>query len=202
MTLTLWLSLVAVCSLGAIAPGPSLAVVLRHSINNGRSHGILTAISHALGVAIWALLTILGLALLVTAQPLLYQLITYSGAAYLAWMGLKALGSKGSPRLRIATIRAPLAEAARDGLLISLLNPKLALFFIALFSQFVATDLNRTDQSIMLATATLIDALWYSIVAILLTRPEMIDKLQAHSATIDKITGLVLLGLALRVVTL
>ena len=57
MTLTLWLSLVTVCTLGTISPGPSLAVVLRHNLSNGRSHGILCALSHAAGVALWATLT-------------------------------------------------------------------------------------------------------------------------------------------------
>ena len=54
MTLTTWFSLVAICCLGAMSPGPSLAVVLRHTISNGRAHGIATAVSHAAGVALWA----------------------------------------------------------------------------------------------------------------------------------------------------
>ncbi len=202
MTLTIWLSLIAICCLGAMSPGPSLAVVLRHTLSNGSSHGINTAISHAAGVGLWALLTILGLALLVTQMPLLYQLITYSGAAYLAWMGLKAIRSNGASPLTIKGDRTPLREAARDGLMISLLNPKLAVFFLALFSQFVSADLTVTEQTLMVATATLIDALWYSIVAVALTRSGMIEKLQSRSAALDKISGVIFLGLALRVVTL
>ncbi len=202
MTLTIWLSLIAICCLGAMSPGPSLAVVLRHTLSNGSSHGIITAISHAAGVGLWALLTILGLALLVTQMPLLYQLITYSGAAYLAWMGLKAIRSNGAGPLTIKGDRTPLRESARDGLMISLLNPKLAVFFLALFSQFVSADLTVTEQTLMVATATLIDALWYSIVAVALTRSGMIEKLQSRSATLDKISGVIFLGLALRVVTL
>ena len=61
MTLATWFSLLAICCLGAMSPGPSLAVVLRHTISNGRAHGMVTAISHAAGVAIWALLTVWGL---------------------------------------------------------------------------------------------------------------------------------------------
>ena len=52
MTLATWFSLLAICCLGAMSPGPSLAVVLRHTISNGRAHGMVTAISHAAGVAI------------------------------------------------------------------------------------------------------------------------------------------------------
>lgn len=202
MTLTLWLSLVAICCLGAMSPGPSLAVVLRQTLSNGCSHGVVTAISHALGVAIWALLTVLGLALLVSEQPLLYRLITYVGAAYLAWIGIKALSSSGSRLTIHPGNKAPLRDAARDGAMVALLNPKLAVFFIALFSQFVSTGLSTLDQTLIVSTAAIIDALWYCIVAVALTRTGAINKLQRHSVTIDRLSGLIFLGLALRVLTL
>lgn len=202
MTLATWLSLVAICCLGAVSPGPSLAVVLRHTLCNGRIHGILVSITHALGLAVWAVLTIWGLAVLVTEIPVLYKLITYIGAVYLAWMGVKAIRSKGGNHFRIDNTSAPLIEAARDGIMVSLLNPKLAIFFIALFSQFVTVDLTLADQLIMLGTVVSIDSFWYITVAIILSHSRIIDKLQRQSAMIDKISGIVLVGLALRVVTL
>lgn len=202
MTPTLWLSLAAICALGAISPGPSLAVVLRHTLSNGRGHGILSALSHAVGVALWATLTILGLALLVAQTPLLYFLLTYAGAAYLAWMGIKSLRSKESPLFEAESSPAPFAEAARDGFMISMLNPKLALFFISLFSQFVSADLSRTEQLAMITTAALIDGLWYSIAVVLLSTSGMRRRLQKQSQTIDRISGILFIGLALRVVAL
>lgn len=202
MTLTVWLSLVAICCLGAISPGPSLAVVLRHTVVNSRLHGIFAAITHGLGVAIWAVLTIWGLAVLVTETPELYQGITYAGAGYLAWMGLKAIRSTGVTELQLDKQKAPLGTAARDGIMISLLNPKLAVFFIALFSQFISSGQTLSDQLIMLSTVSIIDALWYCIVAVVLSHSSLIDKLQQKSAIIDKISGVVFLALAIRVVTL
>jgi threonine/homoserine/homoserine lactone efflux protein len=151
---------------------------------------------------VWALLTIWGLAVLVTEIPVLYKLITYVGAAYLAWMGVKAICSKGDNKFSVDKTTAPLIEAARDGMMISLLNPKLAIFFTALFSQFVTADLTLSDQLIMLSTVVSIDSLWYISVAIVLSHSRLIDKLQQKSAMIDKISGIVLVGLALRVVTL
>lgn len=202
MTFTVWLSLVAICCLGAMSPGPSLAVVLRHTIVNSRLHGIFTAISHAVGVGVWAILTIWGLAILVTKTPLLYQVITYAGAAYLAWMGFKAIRSSGGGELELDKQQAPLMDAARDGLSISLLNPKLAVFFIALFSQFVSSGQTLMDQLIMLATAAGIDGLWYCIVAVVLSHSKWIGVLQSKSALIDKISGVVFIALAVRVITL
>ena len=202
MTLTTWLSLVAICCLGAMSPGPSLAVVLRHTVSNGRAHGIATAISHALGVALWALLTVWGLAVLVVEWPLIYKLLTYAGAAYLMWMGIKALRSNGAGPINVEQVAAPISEAARDGLMVSLLNPKLAFFFIALFSQFVSAELVLADKLIMTGTASVIDALWYIIIAVALSHSTVLEKLQKRSAIIDKISGVILLGLALRVFTL
>jgi len=202
MTLTTWFSLVAICCLGAMSPGPSLAVVLRHTVSNGRIHGVITAITHAIGVALWALLTVWGLALLVVEWPLMYKFLTYAGAAYLMWMGIKALRSNGAGPLNVVPVAAPISEAARDGLMVSLLNPKLAFFFTALFSQFVSAELLLVDKLIMTGTASIIDALWYIIVAVALSHSKVLEKLQRRSALIDKISGLVLLGLALRVVTL
>jgi len=202
MTLATWFSLLAICCLGAMSPGPSLAVVLRHTISNGRAHGMVTAISHAAGVAIWALLTVWGLAVLVVEWPLVYQLLTYAGALYLMWMGIKALRSKGAGPMHVDPVKAPISEAARDGLMVSLLNPKLAFFFIALFSQFVSAELVLADKLIMMGTASVIDAGWYIIVALVLSHSQVLKKLQSKSATIDKISGVILLGLAMRVLTL
>lgn len=202
MTLTVWLSLVVICCFGAISPGPSLAVVLRHTVVNGRLHGIFTAISHAAGVGLWALLTIWGLALLVTESPFIYQIITWAGAAYLAWMGWKAVRSTGGGQLNLDETKAPLMDAARDGLMISLLNPKLAVFFLALFSQFISAEQTLADQMIMLATVAGIDGLWYCFVAVVLSHSGILDKLQQRSALIDKISGAIFILLAVRVVTL
>ncbi len=201
MTFTTWLSLVAVCSLGTMSPGPSLVVVLRHTLSNGRSHGILTSLAHAIGVAIWAVLTIWGLGLLVTEIPLLYTVLTYAGAGYLAWMGVKALRAKQSA-FKVEGEKSALSEAARDGLMISLLNPKLAIFFIALFSQFVSTELSIIDQLIMVATVVSIDSIWYIFVAVVLSHARVCRQLEKRSAAINQATGVVLIGLALRVVTL
>ncbi len=86
--------------------------------------------------------------------------------------------------------------------MISLLNPKLAIFFIALFSQFVSTSLTLDDQLVMIATAGIIDSLWYSLVALALSSSLIFDTMQKKSVAIDRASGALLIGLSLRVVTL
>jgi len=204
MTLSIWLSILAICVLGAMTPGPSLAVVIRYTVNGSRQHGLAAAVLHALGVGGWALMTVWGLALLLTQSPLLFQWLTWAGAAYLAWLGFKALrASAGGASLTVeAQARVPVWRAGLDGLMISLLNPKLALFFIALFSQFVGYAGSLGDQLVMVVTAAGVDGLWYVIVALLLSRSAVLERLQRQAHWLDRASGVILIAMALRVVTL
>jgi len=201
MTLSIWLSLLMICILGAMSPGPSLAVVAKHSLAGGRTHGIATSWAHAVGVGGYALLTLLGLAVVLKQSPTLFMFISYAGAAYLAYLGLNALRSKGGVAAKLsAGEKASLSEAARDGLMISLLNPKLALFFLALFSQFVAVGTEASSRAIIVATPLLVDGLWYTFIAIVLSNPSVLDKLRTKAQMIDRLSGIVLILLAFRVV--
>ncbi|WP_420588459.1 LysE family translocator [Bacterioplanoides sp.] len=202
MTLTSWLSLVAICVLGALSPGPSLAVVLKQSMNNDAKHGMVAGISHAMGVGLWAVLTIFGLGVLVSESPLLFSILTYAGAAYLAWMGVQALRAGKSEVQPLTNGRSEYLQAARDGLMISLLNPKLAIFFLALFSQFISADDSIADQLLMISTVTIIDGCWYVLVALVLSRMGLLQTLANHSQLINKITGVFFIALAVRVITL
>ncbi|MEL6116445.1 LysE family translocator [Photobacterium sp. SP02] len=201
MTFSIWLSLLMICMLGAMSPGPSLAVVAKHSLAGGRLHGIVTSWAHAFGVGVYALLTLLGLAVVLKQSPTLFQIITYSGAAYLAYLGINALRSKGGVAAKLAAGEpASMASAARDGLMISVLNPKLALFFLALFSQFVAVGSGISDRVIIVATPLLVDGLWYTLIALVLSRPAVLETLKTRAQLIDRLSGVVLIMLALRVV--
>ena len=205
MSITLWLSLVTVCILGAVSPGPSLAVVLRHSIYSTR-HGVAVAFAHGLGVGIYALLSVLGLSGLVIGSPMVYQALVYGGALYLIYMGFKALTAKGGPFTfdpQGAMGQVSLWQAARDGFAIAFLNPKLLVFFVALFSQFIdAESRSFVHGAIMIATVLTIDTIWYCLVAGLVHKTRERFALADKTALIDKIAGLAFIGLGIRAVTL
>ena len=202
MEMTSWLALAAICAMGAISPGPSLALIIRNTVQGGQGHGVATALGHGLGVGIYALITALGLSVLITQTPLLFDLIRYGGAAFLAWLGIKALLAKpASGDSADETVHGARGrQGAFEGFMVAFLNPQLAIFFIALFSQFVHADTGWREGSIMMLTAGGIDALWYVLVALVLSRGPVLAWLKAKSFVIDKISGLVLLGLALKVV--
>jgi len=192
MTLTAWLTIVGICCLGAMSPGPSLAVVLKHTISGGRQKGIIAALAHGAGVGLYAFISISGLAVVIFASETLFSVLQWSGALYLAWLGIKGLLSKGNPNQNLPEVEAP--AAARDGFMIVFLNPKIAVFFIALFSQVVGTDTSATDKIIYALTAMIIDGLWYVIVAWLFSNPRWLAQLQAKAVWLDRLFGVVLVG--------
>ncbi|MGF1772777.1 LysE family translocator [Vibrio wakamikoensis] len=202
MSFTIWLSLFAICLLGAMSPGPSLAIVAKHSLAGGRQHGLATAWAHAFGIGVYALVTVLGLSVLLHQFPLVFKGISLLGALYLAWLGYNALRSKGGIVERLESGKqVSVMTAAKEGLFISLLSPKIALFFTALFSQFVAIGSELSDKAIIVFTPLVVDGLWYTLITFMLSSPRLLNKLKSKAKLIDQLSGLVLILLAVRVVT-
>ncbi|WP_204353001.1 LysE family translocator [Salinicola peritrichatus] len=199
MSLELWLSLLLVCALGAMSPGPSLAMVMRHTIGGGRLPGVIAGITHALGVGLYAGLTVLGLATVIVHQPWLFRLVTWGGALYLAWLGIQALRAGRGGGFAVEPAHSDRRRAMRDGLLVALGNPKLILFFIALLSQFVNADMSAAGRGLIVATATVVDGGWYVLVALALSHSRVLPWLQQRAVWIHRLTGVVLLMLAARV---
>lgn len=200
MTLSIWLSLLTVCILGAISPGPSLAVVARHSLTGGRLHGIVATWGHSVSVGLYALMTILGLALVMQESPMLFKMLTYGGSAYLMYLGIKSLRSKGGVAASFALGKqASIKRAALDGLAISLFNPKLALFFLALFSQFVHAGSEFFSQFVLVVTPMIVDGLWFTLITCILSYPRLLNTLRRRARQIDQISGCVLIVMAFRV---
>lgn len=204
MSLVSWFSLVLICCLGAMSPGPSLAVVLKQTTDNGQLHALTASWFHAIGVGFWAFACLFGLALIVAESPAVFQAITWAGALYLAYIGFKAFRANKANTDSMAqnTKNTSLLDAGIEGAMISILNPKLAIFFIAIFSQFISTQAAALEQAIMIATVVLIDGLWYSIVVLLLAKGPVLKWLRDKSLWVNRITGAVFVLLAIRVVTL
>ncbi|MGI2169160.1 LysE family translocator [Shewanella sp. MF05960] len=201
MTFSTWLGLLAICCLGAMSPGPSLAMVVRHTLSGGRLHGVVCAWAHSIGIGIYALVTLMGLAVVLKASPMIFNAIAIIGALYLAWIGIQSLQSKGGMQQKLAAGKpSSLWEAARDGLAISLFNPKILLFFLALFSQFVLAAQTSVGQGLIVLTPLVIDGLWYTIIAFVLSHSAVLPKLREKSQLIDRLSGVVLILLAIRVI--
>lgn len=199
MSLFEWFGLASLCLAGAASPGPSLAVVIAATMKGGRPTGLTAAWMHALGVGFYALLTVLGLGALVTANAAVFQAMQVAGALYLLWMarGMWSLAKASTPTLRSEDKELPSSSGinpARDGFAIAFLNPKLAVFMLALFSQFIRPDAGLIEGTVMVGTVFMTDGLWYSLIVILLSRGNWIERLQNNAARVDR-TFAVLLSL-------
>lgn len=201
MSLSIWFSLFTICLLGAMSPGPSLAMVIKHSLAGGRANGLATSWAHATGIGLYALLSMLGLAVIFHQFPLLFHAISYAGAAYLAYLGFNALRSKSGIAAKLESgTRVSVLQSAKEGFLVSILSPKIALFFAALFSPFVAEVHQVSGKMLMVATPWLVDGLWYTLIACLLSNAHFLEKLRSQAMWIDRLSGLALIFLALYII--
>ena len=201
MDLSSWLSLFLICVLGTISPGPSLIAVVKYTVQGSRIHGLVTAICHASGIGLYAFLVAAGIAVMITESPQFFKVMTIGGAAYLAWMGYKSITSASviTPDNQQESSLIPLTQAAREGFLIAFLNPKIAVFFLALFSQFVTPDSNLGTQLLMALMSTLCDGIWYCLVATVAGHSSILPMLKRRAGLINKISGLILILIAAQI---
>ncbi|MAV73429.1 MAG: hypothetical protein CBB81_03815 [Cellvibrionales bacterium TMED21] len=207
MTPDLWLLLALTLFAGAASPGPSVALVIRTSLVYGRSGGVLVGLAHGLGVWLYALAVVLGVATLLVGNPWLLSSIQIAGIVFLAYLGLVMLrGGWVAMRATEPQEQAPVASSdiqkrssisyLRDGFLIVFLNPKIVVFFMAIFSQFLNAEQTLATQLAAASLAGIIDAIWYVLVALLVSSAVIADRLQRYSGPIDILFGLLLLAVA------
>ena len=133
------LALFAVASaLLALTPGPNLLYLVSRTLCQGRRAGIVSLAGTSLGFFFHVLAAALGLSIVFVAVPLLYDVLRYAGAGYLLWLAWTAIRQRGACMFESASLpeESP-ARLFRVGLLTSILNPKLAIFYLALLPQFV-----------------------------------------------------------------
>lgn len=191
-----WFAVISVCLLGAMSPGPSLALVLRHTLNGGRRQGVVAGIAHGAGIGIYALATVLGLAALLAASPAAFTAVQWAGAAFLAYLGIQGLRATQTNTTQTTAQFTTNASAARDGFLMACLNPYAAIFFLALFSQFISTSTPLQTKLLYATTAIVIDMGWYAAVAWFFSQPVWLARLQRYTPWLERAFSIILLAFA------
>ena len=184
-----------VCAMGAISPGPSLAVVLRNTISGGRTRGVMTGIGHGLGLGIYAFIAVMGLSSLLLANEKIFNLLQWAGALVLIWLAFNMITHKQSVPSK--EHEGSGHRGFLEGFMIAFLNPKILVFLVAVFSQFINPDITNSGRFIMAMMAGIIDTTWYVLVAAVLADTPIVDKLRLNAVMIDRSIGLVLLMLAI-----
>ena len=205
MTAAQLLAFVGVVALGAMSPGPDFAVVVRRSALFGRRHGMAAAAGVAAGVSVWAFAAATGVVALLTVVPALLTVIKLAGAAYLGYLGARALwsaarggGLAAMTHEHPAGVRASAWLAFRDGALCNALNPKAAVFFMALLPQFLPTHPGPIDALLLSLVAVAITLAWFLTVANLIAALSRFFARRAVRRAVDGATGAVLITLGAR----
>ena len=201
-----------------LSPGPDTVYVLTRSLAGGRRVGLASAAGIGTGVVVHTLAAVLGLAALLRASPLAFSAVTYAGAAYLVFLGLRTLRSDGvavdasEPESESEPAETALAgdnssarserdAPFREAVTVNVLNPQVAIFFLAFLPQFASGNRIAVQLAVLGGTYAVLTVLYLGSVAVaasalrrlLIGRPTVADALRW-------ITGLVLAGLGLRLV--
>jgi threonine/homoserine/homoserine lactone efflux protein len=191
-----------VAALLTITPGAATALVVRSAAVGGRRDALATTVGNSIGVLAWGCFAAMGIAAVVATSAEAFTAVKLAGAAVLVVLGLQSLrsGRRGDERRQARTLPArPPARPLRDGLVTSLANPKLAVFFVALFPQFVPDGAPVLPSALLMAAMVVaFDLVWYSAIAWLVARARRAFVEGPWLARAQRLTGAVLVGLGVR----
>ena len=194
MTFFLWSQFAIVCLLGAMSPGPSLALIIRNSINFNRTSGIIASIAHGLGICLYATVTVIILEFILNNSETIFFVIQICGSLFLIILGLIFIFKKDNDH-QIDTYQIH-SNSFAQGFIIAIINPKILIWFTAIYSQFIDINASLINKTILILTPSIIDAIWYSLVAILVTGYGLKEILNKRKFIIQKIIGVLLILVA------
>ncbi len=190
MTIIFWFQFAAVCIAGAMSPGPSLALIIRNSTKYNRLVGIMSAVGHGLGMGVYAIFAVTGLSIIIMTNIYIFKSIQIIGIIFLLIYGILFIFQKNE-KISIDDNQNKL-NSFLQGFSISIFNPKILIWFSAVFSQFVRSESTFLTNSILVITASAIDCIWYIFVALIVTSYGLKDFFQRRINLIQKISGIVL----------
>tara|TARA_Y100001933_G_scaffold264641_1_gene331418 strand:+ start:1393 stop:2022 length:630 start_codon:yes stop_codon:yes gene_type:complete len=201
MLLQNWLYLSLICFLGACSPGPSVLIVLGLVFSEGKKAGISASIGHGFGVFCYAFLCAIGLGYLIEIYVVFFTIIKFFGALFLLYLALMIIRSslikqkyKQSQKYLNTTIKK---NRFIEGFVVAIFNPKIAVFFLSLFSQFLSSDQTYITHFFMAIIAGGIDTLVYCIIVLLASRRHTASFFGNYGTKISIIFGILLIFLSL-----
>ena len=192
MTFFLFFQITFVCLLGAMSPGPSMIVVINNAIFKNKVNGIITALGHGLGIGIYASFAVLGIGIVIQTNLMLFNLLKIISICFLFYMGIQAILKKNQLEFKQNNI-AESGKSFFQGLSISILNPKILIWFIAIYSQFMSLNNDIYFNLWLILIASIVDALWYTLLVNLVTLKGVHDQIKRNLQFMRKIIGFLFL---------
>lgn len=196
--------LLATAHVFAVAsPGADFSVVLKNTLRSGKTIGMATALGVGLGILVHMAYTLFGVAVLVASSEILFPVIRYLGAGYLVWLAYSSFQSGKNDRNIVGEQRQTTLNtfgAIKQGFFVNVLNPKVTLFFIALFTNVVSLStplMTQIGYGLWLSIYTIF---WFALVAWGFSRKPVLVWYQAHGHFFDWMMGIVLLLIAMKLI--
>jgi threonine/homoserine/homoserine lactone efflux protein len=184
--------------LAMASPGPDFAIVLKQSLRSGRKTGVWTAWGVASAICLHITYSLFGLGLLLRSSPAVFMAVKFAGAGYLGWIGVKALRAKPGVECetlpRSATFEPCFGWGAwRVGFFTNALNPKVTLFFVAIFAALVRPGTPLGVRLFYGGWISLTTGLWFTLVAFVFARESVRRRFLRYGFWIDRAMGAVFL---------
>lgn len=190
--------------LGAMSPGPDLAMSVRNSLTYSRRTGIFTAVGFGLGVAVHVAYCIAGIAVVIARSILVFSTIKYLGAAYLLYIGIRSVVSR-QHRMEadVVTKRKDISpfRAVRMGFFTNILNPKATLFFLGLFTVVISPAAPPPRHILVIAGIVMVvdTMLWFGFVALFLNERHVRSFFERFQGYFNRAFGGVLILLSIKI---
>ncbi|MGB9119307.1 MAG: LysE family translocator [Candidatus Angelobacter sp.] len=183
-----------------LSPGPDMLYVIGRSVGQGRKAGIVSSLGVFVGCWVHILAAAFGIAALLRSSPVAFNVVRYAGAAYLIYLGIRMLAQKAdltSQQLKTQSLGA----IFRQGAITNMLNPKVAIFFLAFLPQFI--DAQRGSVALQIVVLGLIFNVGGTLVNLAVayaggTLGELLRRNQSIARLQRRFTGLIFMGLGLR----
>ncbi len=201
--LSQFLAVAVIHFLALVSPGPDFAMISRSSLVYSRRTGIYSALGLALGILVHVTYSLVGIGLIISKSILLFSIIKYLGAGYLIYIGWKSLRAKKVRQSAEADTAAerhlPALAALRVGFLTNVLNPKVTLFFLGLFTQVIRPGTPLWVQVLYGLEMSTMTFLWFAFVASVLSHSIIRKRFTAVQHIVERVCGGLLIALGVRV---
>ena len=188
MTVILFTQIVFVCLLGAMSPGPSMVVVVNNAIFKNKFNGILTAFGHGFGIGIYALFAVLGISLIIETNLMVFNTIKILSIIFLLYLGIQSFFKETALNFDQNKMEG-WGISFLEGLSIAMLNPKIFIWFIAIYSQFISIKNDIFLNISLILIASLVDALWYVFLVNLVTYRSVLNLIKNKIKQIQRSIG-------------
>lgn len=190
--------------LAAMSPGPDFVFVSQQTLSRGRAIGLISSIGIALGLGVHIAYSVLGMAVLIASSAWLMTAVKIIGGAYLIYLGIQ--GMRARPRDAAALSAVPLvpqaaSAALRKGFLCNVLNPKAPVYFVSLFTVVLSPDMPVWQLAVYGVWMMVLQLAWFAAVVWLLSVPRINRRFQAMGHWIDRVFGVVMAGLGMKVMS-